>query len=145
MRDKPCRKCGATERYPTSRRCAPCTRRSNNAWRIANPTKARAYGRKWYGKQTRIARHGRRLRRIYGLSVAEREAMERKQGGACAVCKRLGTEFQKGLVVDHCHATGVVRALLCTLCNTGIGCFRDRPAILRAAAKYLERHHARAT
>jgi hypothetical protein len=41
--------------------------------------------------------------------------------------------------LDHEHAGGKVRAILCLSCNQGIGKFRDDPAILRAAAEYLQR------
>ena len=59
------------------------------------------------------------------------------QNGRCAICGRPETEAG-GLAVDHCHATGKVRGLLCTLCNTALGKFRDRTDILRAAIRYLE-------
>jgi hypothetical protein len=42
-------------------------------------------------------------------------------------------------VVDHCHDTGAVRALLCIQCNAGLGHFDHNPARLRAAASYVER------
>jgi hypothetical protein len=75
-----------------------------------------------------------RFREIYGISEAEYEAMFARQGGACAICKRTGLT----LCVDHCHLTGEVRALLCIRCNSAIGFCSDDPALLQAAAAYLQ-------
>jgi len=76
----------------------------------------------------------------YGLTRQQYEAMVEAQGGVCALCKRSAREVDGFILdVDHDHATGKVRALLCRLCNIGIGHFYDEPALLRAAADYLER------
>jgi hypothetical protein len=46
-------------------------------------------------------------------------------------------------VVDHDHVTGRVRALLCNLCNAGIGHLRDDPQIMQAAIEYVRFHAGR--
>lgn len=51
----------------------------------------------------------------------------------CTICSE-----QIGLVVDHDHSTGLIRGLLCTNCNTGLGMFKDNIKILEAAIKYLK-------
>jgi hypothetical protein len=73
----------------------------------------------------------------YGLTKAEL-AVLLAQHERCAIC---GTDDwgRKGPQVDHCHKTGRVRGVLCGNCNPGLGRFRDDPALLRAAADYLER------
>lgn len=75
------------------------------------------------------------LRRHYGLSIEEYNAMEESQKGKCLICKR---KPKSRLHVDHCHKTGRVRGLLCAPCNTAIGKMRDCPKILRSAIEYLE-------
>src|SRR5689334_15698995 len=48
----------------------------------------------------------------------------------------------KKLVVDHDHATDLIRGLLCSTCNTGLGCFKDDPKLFRKAIKYLKDNHS---
>lgn len=82
----------------------------------------------------------------FGLTVEEYEEMLRRQGGVCALCKKPETYIHHAsrkpasLSVDHCHITGKVRALLCANCNKGIGCFKDSPDLLIAAAAYVKNH-----
>jgi hypothetical protein len=67
------------------------------------------------------------------------------QGGGCAICGAPESEQRHGVLrVDHCHATGRVRGLLCEGHNLAIGHFSDDPLTLRLAAEYLERSTARA-
>ena len=76
----------------------------------------------------------RRLER-YALSLQEYDALREKQDGACAICKKKPTSW---LCIDHCHATGVVRGLLCVKCNTGLGFYNEDPNLLLTAIAYLE-------
>lgn len=39
----------------------------------------------------------------------------------------------------ECHVSMRVRGVLCDSCNKGLGFFRDDPARLRAAIRYLKR------
>jgi hypothetical protein len=38
-----------------------------------------------------------------------------------------------------CHATGIIRGLLCRKCNTGLGCYEDDPATMITSLAYLGR------
>ena len=78
------------------------------------------------------------LKRRYGITAEDADMMLQAQGGLCAICKTAPAAH-----VDHDHATGGVRALLCFNCNGGLGQFRDDPALLHAAAYYVALHTAR--
>lgn len=78
--------------------------------------------------------------RKYGISVAEWDAMYLAQNGLCAICGQPPPVDSRGLVVDHDHDTGLVRALLCQKCNIGVGHFDDDPNLMRRAAGYIEQH-----
>ncbi len=79
------------------------------------------------------------LTRKYGISVERYDQMWRDQGGLCYICGDPEQVRNRRLAVDHDHATRHVRRLLCTGCNRGLGFFRDNPAILEAAARYLRK------
>jgi hypothetical protein len=68
----------------------------------------------------------------YGLTLEEYIKLFKDQDNKCAICGE-----EKPLIVDHNHATGKVRGLLCYSCNTAIGLLKDDPAMIFAAYKYL--------
>jgi hypothetical protein len=86
-------------------------------------------------KESRAA--GRKKK--YGMSVADFDAMLAAQGGGCAICGVVANDAHLDLHVDHDHATGVVRGILCPPCNHGLGMFRDNPARMAVAIEYLTR------
>lgn len=73
------------------------------------------------------------LRSLYGLEIEEYHALVDKQAGRCAICDKVGKLF-----VDHCHDTKLVRGLLCTKCNVGLGMFGDDVEALESALEYLK-------
>lgn len=97
----------------------------------------RAYRKQWAQKYPdRVARAKKRARiRSYGLSVEQHEALLSSQDGRCAVCGSVPAN--RDLDVDHCHATKIVRGLLCNRCNKVLGQVKDDPDLLESLARYL--------
>lgn len=56
----------------------------------------------------------------------------------CAICREKPGDLP--LHVDHDHATGAIRGLLCVRCNNALGLFKESHDLFAAAADYLERH-----
>lgn len=144
---KQCSKCKESKplsefhRYRKSRdglqpRCKPCNRLSAARWNIANKDKHTTHSRNW------------NLRR-YGLTPDGYAKMFEEQGGRCGLCGRTPDEaghrgnFEHILCVDHCHATGSIRKLLCSPCNKGLGIFGEDIPRLKAAIAYLEEHQSK--
>jgi len=77
----------------------------------------------------------RRSRYLYDADRAEIFAIFELQGYQCAICG--GTDPGGRWCADHDHKTDKLRSVLCHKCNAGLGLFEDTPALLRAAAAYL--------
>ena len=93
---------------------------------------------KSYMRTPKAKRHLARwsLLHKYRLSSEQFDAMLIAQSGRCGICNN-PFEGPKDPAVDHCHAAGIVRALLCSLCNRGLGHFKDSTDLLERAAAYL--------
>ncbi len=76
----------------------------------------------------------------YGMTIADHDAMIKKQNGVCVICGDPPGVIGRWstLHIDHDHATGKVRGLLCHGCNVGLGLFRDSSKFLKNAARYLD-------
>lgn len=111
-------------------------------WRKQNPEKCRLYD------EIKSRKHGAKIRRKryvlkcrYGLTTEEWQTMHLKQNHCCAICLNHMDDTQdKTLHVDHCHKTKKVRGLLCSVCNKGIGLFKDNYEYLEKAIAYLKSH-----
>jgi len=88
----------------------------------------------------------RRLRASFGISLDNYNQMLEVQGGVCAICGRAGQgrdgrgvnpDKPRRLCVDHDHATGAVRGLLCGWCNRTLGRFDNDAERFEKAAAYL--------
>lgn len=69
-----------------------------------------------------------------GFTSQDYDVLFLKQGGAYAVCRK---QQKRHLHVDHDHATGAVRGLLCSDCNTALGHLHDSPEIIRRLLQYI--------
>jgi hypothetical protein len=70
--------------------------------------------------------------RSYGMTEGDVLALLYQQRGLCAICR-----VAPAVHVDHDHATGKVRGMLCFRCNAALGQFDDCPETLVRAARYL--------
>lgn len=103
-------------------------RAQSRHWRATNPERARVTSRSLH------------LRKTYGVTLEEYDAMVALQNGLCAICGMPPIKGHKKLVIDHCHSSGKVRGLLCGLCNTAIGAMRDDVEVMAKAIEYLKSH-----
>lgn len=68
----------------------------------------------------------------YGLRDEDFAILLDAQGGTCAICSRT-----EPLVVDHDHATGRVRGILCHKHNVAVGLLGDSLSEAERAVEYL--------
>ena len=102
----------------------------------------------YYKKHFERVRERQRVERrytLYGLRDEDYLNILRVQDNKCAICF-VDLNFDIGIyhdpakaVVDHCHDTGNVRGVLCTMCNKGIGLLKDDPENVMRAYKYLKK------
>lgn len=116
--NKPCARCGKNKgpKYADKKYCYRCT---SDVKKDAS-TKA----------------HRARVAKVYGIGPDDYDAMYAAQDGRCAICRR-ATGKTRRLSVDHDHATGKVRGLLCRVCNDMLGHARDEPLFFMRAWLYL--------
>ena len=120
--------------------------KNKRKYRERHPEKAREQVRAAVRKNKvryAVKNFGYWLKERYGITVDQYHEIAGAQKGVCAICKRAQlcedkTKFRGRLFVDHCHASGRVRGLLCFKCNVMLGCANDKIEVLLGAVKYLE-------
>jgi len=144
---KTCKKCGAEKPIeefgkdsskPDKRRiyCRECAAGFTRSAYFKNPSIFKDRVNKWKKENPEAdARYKRKSG--YGLTEKKFEEMIRDQDNCCACC---GDEFVKPPQVDHQHGSDpvIVRGLLCSHCNLGIGHFKDSLIRLKKAIGYLQ-------
>jgi hypothetical protein len=94
-------------------------------------TKKRKLYLKEWAQRHRDQHRNLLLKKRYGITLEQFQALTVSQKGQCAICQRVQL-----LTVDHCHRTGSIRGLLCRYCNSRIG-FLENTALLARARDYL--------
>lgn len=137
---KLCKKCGkrrSTSKFHKSSsnkdglqaRCMDCNKKHVVEWQKKNPD----YWHTQKQRQERIAIQWRMRK----YNITEEEAVALLKVTDCEIC---GKDLEGKGNIDHDHATGKVRGVLCGPCNRGLGIFKDDIALLQKATQYLLTH-----
>lgn len=108
-------------------RCSEC--------RAANAAEAAKY-RKRDPKRYR----NRDFKYKYGITTAQRNAMQQAQGNVCKICQKPFKEDtgNNGPQTDHNHKTDIVRGILCVCCNRALGLMKEDTLAMVRAVEYIE-------
>jgi len=144
VEEKECNKCGETKKSKEffkdcgisdgkSTICKKCKTDDVSKWREKNREK--------YNSDMRLytAKNYQRLRmQRYKITPEIHANMMSEQKGVCAVCCNI-QRGRRPLVIDHNHATGKVRGLLCYGCNRALHVLETSDLLSKAQA-YLLKH-----
>lgn len=164
-----CKLCDAAIRHGESVSIIPRTRQdtaitlakrraTTDKWRKENPEYIKAFdqrrylankddietrAKKWY-VDNKLKARGNRIKRFWPGSTSEEalakyDAIAESQGHRCAICGRHRDQFDRDFDIDHNHATGEVRGLLCGSCNRALGLLKadSGPDFARLALEYI--------
>ena len=131
--------------------CRPCANKRRRVREKNDPLfndKRKKYMKKANDKRTPEQRkkepsyssYFKDIKKIYGLTKEEYQALLTLQNNSCAICQvnftKRGTKRKPH--IDHDHVTGRIRGVLCGPCNMGIGQLKDSIDIIESALKYLK-------
>jgi hypothetical protein len=120
-----------SEFYPRKERpgkvlsqCKDCRKKASAAWMRTDAAKLKQRIHHFKSK--------------YGITLEQYDVLMSSQYGRCPICSvELATTNAD---LDHCHATGRVRGILCHNCNVAIGLLKDNADLCKAASAYLSIH-----
>jgi hypothetical protein len=93
-----------------------------------------AHGREYSAKTYPLVRNEKYLKK-YGISYDDKLEMLERVGYKCEICgSSVSIEDSQ---LDHDHATGDVRGILCMNCNMLLGHAKDDVNILKRAIEWL--------
>ncbi len=120
-------------------------REASRKWRKDNPEKAREVNRKTRAKNLEKHRECQRnsnFKRSHGITRDQADAMTKAQDGKCAICdwESTGDYHGERLFVDHDHATGKIREMLCHSCNASLGLVKENIDTLMKMVAYIVKH-----
>ncbi len=127
-----CRICNTLITRPTDlkrNRCKQCTSDYFKGW------------------QSRLDFNGRIKRKDghykrYGITLADAIGLWTVQDYRCDCCKQplLCPGQSRATVVDHCHKSGQVRAILCSPCNVSLGLLKEDTKRIQGLLDYANKH-----
>lgn len=155
---KPASEFPTDQRYVSglASRCRDCDSKRYAAWNAANPrtpgVRLKYYLANRLEIQERVKTKRRNnleaslkrerdshLRSKFGITLERRDEILALQGGGCAGCG-VTSSGSRDWHLDHDHATGKLRGVLCSQCNTCLGLAMDSPTRLYALIRYITKH-----
>lgn len=141
MDSKKCSTCGEVkpvsdfgfQRGRLRHHCKVCKNIESKEWYENNKER-----KKQLSQQYRDIKKNQDLKKSYKITLDDYNRMLAEQGESCKICSTHQNQLKRRLCVDHDHATGKVRGLLCDTCNRSLGLLKDNIEVMKKAVKYLE-------
>ena len=120
--------------------CKACKAEMVRAYVQRNPEEVRRRARERKATPSgRLRVRKSNLKQSFGISKSEFDRKWRDQGKTCAICGARRRRGEPVFALDHDHATGMIRGILCHNCNRALGLANDDIRLLERAIKYLGR------